>query len=510
MKFSSSLYYIYIIYLCLFSSCGGGSSGNGGSGSATPQSCSAVAYNPIDLGLVPNTALSNVMLLAVGASDAPGTPSAPGAYCDLSCSTVSNPAACASSSTYAGRPCPYTNEVMTTVTLCQPGSTTVCQTFSNVLVDTGSSGLRMFTNAQDNNGVPLVGSAASVFPAAPAPAASFWDCVEYGDGSSEWGQVQPVDIWLGSGAPTSSTPGEVAANTAIQLIQYDPTGVGSTYCPPASGGVADTSPQQSGFTGIMGVGLQPYDCNLSLGCQGTLGCTPAQEAAGTCLASGYYQCTGAGGTSCTVASPTLNSQLVRNPVTALPVDNNGIIMAFTGNIPVAGTTSISGYLTLGIGTQANNQMAPQVTQYSVFPFNSTNLQNGTVGTFATNFSSTDLVGIIDSGSNFYYLPPPSSGVLPICSNDPSQMFFCPATTQSLVAVNTGSDGSTSGCINFQIANADNSYLNAANTSSVFNNIGATSGALQTGGSFDWGFPFFLGKSVYVGFDGLSVPPYWAY
>ena len=40
----------------------------------------------------------------------------------------------------------------------------------------------------------------------------------------------------------------------------------------------------------------------------------------------------------------------------------------------------------------------------------------------------------------------------------------------------------------------------------------------TGASFDWGLPFFMGKSVYAGIEGTNRPssfgtgtyPYWAY
>jgi hypothetical protein len=44
---------------------------------------------------------------------------------------------------------------------------------------------------------------------------------------------------------------------------------------------------------------------------------------------------------------------------------------------------------------------------------------------------------------------------------------------------------------------------------VFNNIGG-----PNSGSFDWGIPFFLGRTVFVGIEGQTSPagtgPYWAY
>ena len=44
---------------------------------------------------------------------------------------------------------------------------------------------------------------------------------------------------------------------------------------------------------------------------------------------------------------------------------------------------------------------------------------------------------------------------------------------------------------------------------VFNNLGGPNPA-----SFDWGIPFFLGRTVFVGIEGQSSPagtgPYWAY
>ena len=42
--------------------------------------------------------------------------------------------------------CTFANEPCTQVTICQPG-TSNCQTITDVLVDTGSSGLRIFASA---------------------------------------------------------------------------------------------------------------------------------------------------------------------------------------------------------------------------------------------------------------------------------------------------------------------------------------------------------------------------
>lgn len=47
----------------------------------------------------------------------------------------------------AGPTFSYVDGAFTTVTICVPGSTTQCQTISGILVDTGSSGLRILSSA---------------------------------------------------------------------------------------------------------------------------------------------------------------------------------------------------------------------------------------------------------------------------------------------------------------------------------------------------------------------------
>jgi hypothetical protein len=90
-------------------------------------------------------------------------------------------------------------------------------------------------------------------------------------------------------------------------------------------------------------------------------------------------------------------------------------------------------------------------------------------------------------------------------------FYCPASTTNFTAVNSGPNpnGSTtpvSENVAFSIANAV-TLFNSPNT--AFNNVGGANP-----GAFDWGLPFFFGRSVFIGIENQSTPaglgPYWAY
>src|SRR5579863_5797810 len=92
----------------------------------------------------------------------------------------------------------YINGGFVSVNICLPGTTT-CQTIDNVLLDTGSFGLRLLASQvtinppvlTDNNGNTLN------------------DCVQFLDNSFLWGNVVSVDVKMA---------GEVASSTSIQLI----------------------------------------------------------------------------------------------------------------------------------------------------------------------------------------------------------------------------------------------------------------------------------------------------
>ena len=362
----------------------------------------------------------------------------------------------------------YPNEPCASVTICDPG-TSLCQTIDNILVDTGSFGLRIFRSVITVPLVPLTQGTGTLA-----------ECVQYGDGSSQWGAIEYADVKLA---------GEPAVKVPIQVVD-------STYatapgpCTSAQS-TPDTDPQEAGFNGILGVGLLAQDC-------GSYCVTNSGN-------SQYYTCSGS---TCTMAVASLSNQ-VQNPVALLPVDNNGVLLQLP-SVPASGAAEINGSLIFGIGTKANNTPSG-VTTYAA---------DGSTQEFSTVFSAysaTAVSSFIDSGSSMFFIPTPSNAnQLPDCSssqggnNSTLTGFFCPASTQSFSATNYSVTGPTNGNVSFQIANASD-LINSG--FSVFMNLGGLSATGSTA-YFDWGLPFFYGRNVYVGFEGasskLGTGPYWAY
>jgi hypothetical protein len=88
------------------------------------------------------------------------------------------------------------------------------------------------------------------------------------------------------------------------------------------------------------------------------------------------------------------------------------------------------------------------------------------------------------------------------------LLYCPSSPLHFSAVNTGSSGSPSSSVNFQIANPM-PLLSSGHA--AINNVG---GPAVFSGTFDWGLPFFFGRTVYVGLSGktsvLGTGPFLAY
>jgi hypothetical protein len=351
----------------------------------------------------------------------------------------------------------YINGAFTSVTVCVPGSTTSCQTIGGILVDTGSSGLRILSSAltisltqQTANGSPIV------------------ECLPFVDGIT-WGPVQTADMSI-AGEEAKSLPIQVIGSSSFSTIPGGCTSMGAPEDDLAT----------LGANGILGIGNFPRDCGD--------GCTVS----GAQNPGLYYACPASG---CVVTTESIASQ-VQNPVVLFAKDNNGVIIELPSVPAATAEASISGSLIFGIGTQSNNALG-SATVYTIDP------STGNFTTVFNNVSYSDQ-SFLDSGSNALFFLDSNTTNIPTCSDDAS--FYCPTTTQSLSATNQGMNGTT-GSINFMVGNADTLLSNL--------NDGVANGlAGPNSGMFDWGLPFFYGRTVFTAIDGQNTPacpgPYWAY
>ncbi len=345
------------------------------------------------------------------------------------------------------------NLLFTTVTICAPGGSSNCQSIDHVLVDTGSTGLR------------IVSSVLSPSLALPQQADTsgnpFVECGRFVSGYI-WGPVKVADVKM-AGKQASSAPIQVIGDPAFSVVP--------SSC--SSAGPSLNSVQALGANGLLGVGLFQEDCG------------PA--CAQMVIPGIYYVCSSG---ACQPALAQLSKQ-VQNPVGMFSGDNNGVIISLP-SIPAAGAASVTGAMIFGIGTQGNNGLG----NAHVIRVNPND------GTFTTFWNSTTFTeSFIDSGSNGLFF---ASGIT-ACSS--AAGFYCPASTQNFSAMNQGTSGPAS-TVSFQVANAE-SMFSAHPTFSAFASLAGTNS-----NGFDWGLPFFYGRDVFTAIEGRNTPagpgPYVAY
>jgi hypothetical protein len=346
---------------------------------------------------------------------------------------------------YAGPTNDYFNGLFTSVTVCVPGQASNCQTIGGILVDTGSTGLRLLSSAltltlpqQTINGNPVA------------------TCGEFATNVT-WGPVQSADIKL-AGEQASSVPIQVIGAPGFDAIPADCSSAGP--------------PQQTlsdlGANGILGISVFRQDCGIA--CAVTGASNPGL----------YYTCAAG---RCQSANEPLNQQL-QNPIWLFSADNNGAILQLP-SVAAGGASSANGTLIFGIGTQSDNALG------SAKVFTTDGIGNITTQYGSQSYSSS----YIDSGTNGYYFLDAATTGLPVCPDNTD--FYCPPALRQQDATIRGANGASS-AIAFNIGNADQ-YLNNLNFS-VFGEIGGPSA-----NSFAWGLPFFYGRTVFVGIEGQSSP-----
>ncbi|MGD0838463.1 MAG: DUF3443 family protein, partial [Polyangia bacterium] len=354
----------------------------------------------------------------------------------------------------------YIDGAFASVTLCQPGTTT-CQTIDHLLIDTGSTGVRVLESL-----VTL-----SLPAATSSSGGNLAECLPFLSGSS-WGSVRMADVKIG---------GETASNMRIQLIGE------STYALPNScTGSPDNDLSTLQSNGILGIGLTAQDCGSA--CAATGRNNPGL----------YYACTSK--QSCTTVGVSTADQ-VANPIASFANDNNGSFIQLPA-IPAGGAPSVPGFLVFGIGTRSNNALGSA----NIIPVDNN-------GFCTTSYSGTSYGSFLDSGSNAYYFLDSTSSNIPTCTRGDWQGFYCPTTSTPFNASILNKSGSPV-AVTLMLANPSTFSLQ----DSAFDDLG---GPLDTGGqaqglnaSFDWGLPFFFGRTVFTAIEGKDTPggtgPYFAF
>ena len=438
---------IALLSVLLLAGCGGG--GSGSSSSSTP-----VAPTPTPTPTPPTVAATvNTVALTLDAGPA---------------------ALQAGTDGYDAFNTPYV-----TVTICAPGSTTNCQTIDHVILDTGSVGLRIIQ--------PVL--SASLLAALPSQVDSsnnpVGECYQYVN-SYVFGSVRTADFSIG---------GEKVAGMPFQAIGDTGTFTNAPSTCSSGGGVDIQTVQDFGANAILGVGTTTTDCGSY--------CTTA----GGSSAAIYYDCPSSGCSAIIARASNAAApfQQLPNPVAAFAADNNGVIISLP-SVAQAGVATLSGTVTFGIGTQADNTLAAA----NVLPVTTSASKLGP-GVLTVTYNGEELTqSFLDSGSDDYYF---IDTTLTPCNESDFIAFYCPASPASLSPMLTATNGVTaSGAFTLY------SPLNVAASSDVAPGLGINptlvTPPLPFANSFDFGMPFFFGRTVYTSIEGRAAGgvqgPYFAF
>lgn len=341
---------------------------------------------------------------------------------------------------------PDVNTLFTTVTVCVPGSSTDCQTIDHLQVDTASYGLRILA--------PVLTLTLPVQMAANGD--SLLECTQFVDGYS-WGPIALADVQI-SGESASSVPVQVIGDARFTTVPADCSSIGA----------AEDTVAAFGANGILGIGVFAQDCGPN--------CVT------TAVPQTYYACTSS---LCQATTVSLASQ-VPNPVTMFAKDNNGEIIQLP-TVAAQGAATVAGSMIFGIDTQANNKSGSQFVL----------TVDSSYGDFTTVFNGQSLTqSFLDTGSNGLYF---NDSSLAQCTGTNLTQFYCPASTQALTAMLQGQNAMSTS-VSFSVARADT--LGANDPSLVA--FATLAGTFPTADTFDWGLPFYYGRTVYTAVENAAT------
>ncbi|HEX7914102.1 MAG TPA: DUF3443 domain-containing protein [Paraburkholderia sp.] len=341
------------------------------------------------------------------------------------------------------------NQPYVSIKVCAPGTPnqSQCVTVNNMLVDTGSTGVRIAARAIPTLAPLLLSQVGAVDD--KTGAAPIAQCAPFVSGYL-WGSIKRADVTIGS-KTASNIPIQVYSDGAFptpdDCIKQNATNL--------------DDPSTPGMNGIIGIDNFTRD---------------SADALTTAVTGLYYYCPL--GTPC-VSTRMLAGKEVMNPVAAFATDNNGTVIRLPA-VPAGGQASVTGQLVFGVSTQQNN----------VLPASATVLAIDKYGSFTTQYHGQAFtLSAIDSGTNGYVFP---DDTIP---NSGNGSWYIPTSTLNLTATMESANGTgTPFQMPFSIANA---YSLVATGYSAFSNLGAYLTSHEQLNMFLWGLPFFYGRDVYT-------------
>jgi len=369
------------------------------------------------------------------------------------------------------------NAPFVSVTVCAPG-TANCVVVDHVLLDTGSVGLRVGAWAL---GTPVLALPATLVATGGSP---LLECYQFADGYI-WGAVRNAEVRIANGT---------AANIPIHVIgdASAPIPAPPTCSTGTNGNLltAESTLQMLGANGTLGADVFHYDCDVAC--------------ATTALPGYYYTCPG---NPCPSTTAGIAVQ-VQNPMFSFAAGLNNGIEVVLPNVIAKGQSDVPGVLVVGIDTPNSPLGSAQIIMVDASGEFTTVYHSPTAGDLTLPGS------FVDSGSNGLFFNDSADSTLVQCTQGSlmNTGFYCPSGTLNLSATlmaNAGFTGSATTL--FTVQNLD-TVLTANGSATAVPGVAGTNPVPAAG--FDWGLPFFFGRSVFVAFEGQAtstIPgPYFAF
>lgn len=341
----------------------------------------------------------------------------------------------------------YINGLFTTVTVCSVGGN-ACVEVDNILVDTGSTGLRLMASA-----LPI-GQITVNYKKSNGLIVS--ECSQFVSGVI-WGGLASFDIKLGE---------ETAKDTAVQIINDKNLPSMPNEC--ASKGQSLSTANILGANGILGISNFLSDCGVF--------CESVNN-------QYYYGCDQF---SCISIAVDRKNQVL-NPIANFSKNNNGSVIQLP-DAAIAADGSLVGSLIFGVDTDSSNSI-DQAKRITLEPStaNFTTIYKG----YSYNRS------YLDSGSNGIYFDDLS---IRECNSVGFISYYCPDAPFSIDVILKGFGQEM---YNYTFIGDNAEKPSGVKVSSPVQPalIGSVGGSFQ---DFVWGLPFFYGKKIYTPIEESAI------